>query len=179
MSKLVETLQSRHFLSLLIRPDVTLLGCMDRIASQQQPQRRFSVTRDVEDDGCGLNRIAGLGAVMFPLLSCDPRRRWNRTPAAPRGSLSKSLQNRCARCPLDDHHLDTERSHLFGEAPPKSLRRPIGRLSKLRGQLVRFVLLLKRAGCRDQTVIRSMAGIAALVTFTTPKRLVSIYARMW
>jgi hypothetical protein len=71
VSKSVETLQSRHFLSLLIRPDVTLLGCMDRIASQQQPQRRFSVTRDVEDDGCGLNRIAGLGAVMFPLLSCD------------------------------------------------------------------------------------------------------------
>jgi hypothetical protein len=71
VSKSVETLQSRHFLSLLIRPDVTLPSCMDRIASQQLPQRRFSVTRDVQDDSCGLNRIAGLGAVMFPLLSCD------------------------------------------------------------------------------------------------------------
>jgi len=40
---------------------------MNGVAAEQQPQRRFIEARDVDDDGRGLDRIAGLGATMVAL----------------------------------------------------------------------------------------------------------------
>src|ERR1700730_5620714 len=99
---------------------------MDSVAAEQQPQRRLIEAREVDNDGCSLDGITRLNAVIVALESGYRANRGIVLGATVAHLSRRACKVGAETAGLNDRDLDSERTHLFREYFRETLDAPFG-----------------------------------------------------